>query len=260
MKKKVFLVVGPITLIGLFLVCWEYYRNKLAQTEWERKETLKSIRIQSKSLEQRAKFLDLKLGSSIKDYSGFGRLDVYSMSSFADESAGEESWGYFGKNLKYSLVGPFRLLDPVSEIERLDGKYGQPKYKNYSKTALTVFTFKGSIYKITAKIKAEGSYTTPSDRFNTLLRSVYGPCVIDNGYNEVDYTSNDERVWESQNVTLTTRGEFKQNYIQSNGRWVHAGSDHITHVEYIYLPLAKELANVKANKANKIINEGTEKL
>lgn len=254
--KKILFTLGCVSLIGGAGRCtYNFYQEKQERIALEKETILKALIIQSPVLEQRAKFLDLKLGSDIHQYPGFKKWEFQLPSV-----EGEESWGYFGKDNQYASVGHFEVLNPIRELESAEMKFDQPKYKNSSRVALTVITYKKQIYKISAKIKEEGELVNETTRFNNFLRSVYGPCVTDNGHNEVDYNADEEKVWESKNVTLTTRGDTKIRYSYANGRSRYVGVDHFTTVEYVYKPVAEKVAALEAQQYGKVSTEGAAKL
>ena len=239
-------LLAVTSIFILFAAAWDYYERYKVGKEYE----LSQIRIVSPKLET-AKFFDLKLGSSIGSYRGFKLLES-SGDNFYDESLGEQAYGYFGRDSKYSRIGEFHLSDPISEAIELGVKTTASQIANSSRVKLSIFTFNKKIYKIEAVIK---EYT--DGNFNDIFKTAYGPAALDNGHNKIRYFSDDEIQWESSNVLLTTYGETKPTYYE--GRLSMIPNKH-RYITYLSKPLKALMDSAQSAKSAERIDDAINKL
>lgn len=225
---------------------WNDKQKKNWQEAYEKEEKLKLIRVQSNELENRARFLDIKLNSDIAGYPGFAEIDPLNgnVGAFVNTQAGEKSW-YYPRNFgKYNRVGGFEILDP--NLERYLFGYKESEANNFPHTSIILFTLNDRIYKIKFTVKEnENAIGGGLEPFADFLRMVYGPCVNDNGHNDVDYRKAGEFSWESNSVLLTTVAETKVCTYRSPEKEYYTVINRFTKCEYVFKPLANQLDSLQ---------------
>jgi hypothetical protein len=245
--KFISIILWTTLSIALFGGGYSFYENRKKEKEYE----LRHTKITSPKLEK-AKFVDLKFNTNINSYKGFKLLNPYSGNDFYDESIGEQAYGYFGDDTKYNSVGSFYLSNPILEAEEAEVKLSPKQIANASNIKLTVYTFNKKIYKIKFVIKEYSD-----SNFNELLKAAYGPSSLDNGYNDINYFSDDEINWESPNILLTTYGETKPTYYKGRLSMV---PDKRRYITYLSKSLKAMLDSTQNAKSARSTEDGINKL
>ncbi len=251
-------VIAVISFIGFF---YTIYKEEQARVAYEKEEALKHVKIYSEQLEERAKFMNIKLGSPISAYKGFAPFDMLSSiclyaNALTDENSHEQAWGYFSGDRKYSSIGRFQLGSHHYDIRKNKEKLTKSQGRE-SDSKIMVFTVNGIIYKIHADIEEASMGSMSSlDSFNYFLKNVYGPAINDNGHNDIYYNVNDDLTWESKNIILTTITNNRTDYVGNK----MSGTTLVTHVEYIFKPLQNELNEIQSEVKQKETQEATDKL
>lgn len=247
MKLKIIKIILSLVAIALIATSLLSYWNKIKA---DRLVEAKEQKVLSDELEQRAKFLNIKLGSDMNNYKGFRALTRVGP-DFSEAETGSKVWGYFKKDEKYNHIGSFYLLDFIADAQLAGANIPVKETEGKIGLALRVYTFDNKIYRIEAIVK---EYDTS---FNELLRQVYGPAAYDNGYNDISYKSTDELTWESPSVTLTTRGTVEVGF--TNGR-VSGIPDRSRYIKYVYNPLLEKLYSIQSDAHRKELQSAEEQL
>jgi hypothetical protein len=247
LKSLLTSVIWTALLITVAYGAYAIYEGYKENKELE----LSRVKISSNKLED-AKFVDIRLGKSIDSYKGFRLLDPYSGDNFYEESIGEQAYGYFNRDGKYSNIGSFSLSDPIAEAAYAGIELSRKQITNSSDVRLSVYTFNNKIYKISFVVK---EFT--DSNFNDILKAAYGPSSADNGHNDVRYYSDEQIIWESPNVLLTTHGETKAGYYKGRLSMI---PDKKRYVTYLYKPLKLMLDSAQSAKNNKTVEDAVNKL